>query len=78
MEGGIRPLRGDRVNQRASKHGRRTVPYSVLRELVCNGQRCSEAGSPSEFWVASGSEDRDGGDSSVQLINIGRVGVKSF
>ena len=30
------------------------------------------------FGGLSGSEDRGGGDSSIQFINIGRVGDKSF
>ena len=30
------------------------------------------------FGGLSGSEDRDGGDYSIQFINIGRVGDKSF
>ena len=30
------------------------------------------------FWGVSGSEDRGGGDSSIQFINFGRVGDKSF
>ena len=30
------------------------------------------------FWGVSGSEDRAGGDNSIQFINIGRVGDKSF
>ena len=32
----------------------------------------------SKFWGLSGSEDRGGGDNSVQFINFGRVGDKSF
>ena len=30
----------------------------------------------SKFWGVSGSEDRGGGDNSIQFINIGRVGDK--
>ena len=30
------------------------------------------------FWGVSGSEDRGDGDSSIQFINFGRVGDKSF
>ena len=30
------------------------------------------------FWGVSGSEDRGGDDNSIQIINIGRVGDKSF
>ena len=36
------------------------------------------AGARSKFWGVSGSEDRDGGDNSIQFIDIGRVGDKSF
>ena len=32
----------------------------------------------SDFGGMSGSEDRGGGDNSIQFINIGRVGDKSF
>ena len=32
----------------------------------------------SKFWGVSGSEDRGGGDNSIQFINIGRVGDKCF
>ena len=32
----------------------------------------------SKFWGLSGSEDRGGGDNSIQFIKIGRVGDKSF
>ena len=32
----------------------------------------------SKFWGVSWSEDRGGGDNSIQFINIGRVGDKSF
>ena len=32
----------------------------------------------SVFGRLSGSEDRGGGDNSIQFINIGRVGDKSF
>ena len=35
-------------------------------------------GARSKFWGVSESEDRGGGDNSVQFINIGRVGDKSF
>ena len=40
------------------------------------GKRLS--GARSKFWGVSGSEDRGGGDNSIQSINIGRVGDKSF
>ena len=36
------------------------------------------AGARSKFWGASGLEDRGGGDNSIQFINIGRVGDRSF
>ena len=32
----------------------------------------------SKFWGVSWSEDRDVGDNSIQVINFGRVGDKSF
>ena len=32
----------------------------------------------SKFWGVSGSEERGGGDNSIQFINFGRVGDKSF
>ena len=35
-------------------------------------------GTRSKFWGLSGSEDRGGGDNSIQFINIGREGDKSF
>ena len=35
-------------------------------------------GARSKFWGVSGSEDRGGGDNSIQFINIGRVGDKNF
>ena len=36
------------------------------------------AGARSKFWGVSGSEDRSGGDNSIQFINIGREVDKSF
>ena len=35
-------------------------------------------GARSKFWGLSGSEDKGGGDNSIQFINFGRVGDKSF
>ena len=35
-------------------------------------------GARSKFWGLSGSEDRGGGDNSIQFINFGRVGDKIF
>ena len=35
-------------------------------------------GACSKFWGVSGSEDRGGGDNSIQFINIGRMGDKRF
>ena len=32
----------------------------------------------SKVWGVSGSEDRGGSDNSIEFINIGRVGDKSF
>ena len=37
-----------------------------------------QAGAHSKFWGLSGSEDRGGSDNSIQFINFGRVGDKSF
>ena len=37
-----------------------------------------EQGARSKFWGVSGSEDRGGGDNTIQFINIGRVGDKIF
>ena len=40
---------------------------------------CSKIlGARSKFWGVSGSEDSGGGDKSIQFINIGREGEKSF
>ena len=36
----------------------------------------NEASALSKFWGVAGSEDRGGGDSSIQFINFGRVGDK--
>ena len=36
------------------------------------------SGARSKFWGVSGSEDRGGGDNSIQFINIRRVGDKNF
>ena len=38
----------------------------------------SRFGARSKFWGVSGSEDRGGGDNSIQFINFGRMGDKSF
>ena len=35
-------------------------------------------GARSKVWGVSGSEDRGGGDDSIQFINIGRAGDKGF
>ena len=35
-------------------------------------------GARSKFWGLPGSEDRGGGDNSIQFINFGRVGDKRF
>ena len=35
-------------------------------------------GARSKFWGVSGSEDRGGGDNSIQFIIIGREGDKNF
>ena len=42
------------------------------------GQMADAPGARSKFWGLSGSEDRGGGDNSIQFINFRRVGDKSF
>ena len=42
-----------------------------------NSERCLKVHVPN-FGGLSGSEDRGGGDNSIQIINFGRVGDKSF
>ena len=37
-----------------------------------------QAGARSKFWGLSGSEDRGEGDNSIQFINFGTAGDKSF
>ena len=44
----------------------------ITQKLFC------VTGARSKFWGLSGSEDRGGGDNSIQFINFGRVGEKSF
>ena len=51
------------------------VFYEDLK-IALLGNRLSSA--RSKFWGVSGSEDRGGGDNSIQFINIGRVGDKNF
>ena len=51
--------------------------------FACSGKyqfpfRKKHTGARSNFWGLSGSEDRGGGDNSIQFINIGGVGDKSF
>ena len=52
------------------------VPFFCLDGVLC----CKNdfPGARSKFWGVSGSEDRGGGDNSIQFINIGREGDKSF
>ena len=40
--------------------------------------RTYRPGARSKFWGVSGSEDRGGGDNSIQFINFERVGDKNF
>ena len=58
---------------------------SSLRKRVVHGAKSRTGprisptlGARSKFWGLSGSEDRGGGDNSIQFINSGRVGDKSF
>ena len=51
------------------------TPNSYTTRLDFNN---SLGGARSKFWGVSGSEDRGGGDNSIQFINFGRVGDKSF
>ena len=46
--------------------------------LYANKKSYENHGARSKFWGVSGSEDRGGGDNSIQLINIGTVGDKRF
>ena len=53
-----------------------------VRDLLFPLLKISKSGSHMvhvpNFWGVSGSEDRGGDDNSIQIINIGRVGDKSF
>ena len=58
------------------------IPH-FLKDLLLPLLKISKSGShmvhvPSFFGGVSGSEDRGGDDNSIQIINIGRVGDKSF
>ena len=46
-----------------------SVPHGIMR---------GRQGARSKFWGVSGSAYRGGGDNSIQFINIGREGDKSF
>ena len=52
------------------------VEYPLFFKYNCFS--CCMNGARSKFWGVSGSEDRGGGDNSIQFINFGRVGDKSF
>ena len=45
---------------------------------IYNSTCTCSLGARSKFWGVSGSADRGGGDNSIQFINSGRVGEKSF
>ena len=65
------------MNYRDSSN--KTVLQNLLK--VGNGfpnNRFPRTGARSKFWGLSGSEDRGGGDNSIQFIKIERVGDKSF
>ena len=53
-----------------------------VRDLLFSLLKISKSGSNMvhvpNFWGVSGSEDSGGDDNSIQIINIGRVGDKSF
>ena len=55
--------------------GEDTVPAS---SVIYSSKSSWQPSARSKFWGVSGSEDRGGGDNSIQFINIGRVGDKSF
>ena len=46
--------------------------------MFANRFAANKFGARFKFWGVSGSEDRGGGDNSIQFINIGREGDKSF
>ena len=48
------------------------------RHLIMKSPSGASLGARSKFWGVSGSEDRGGGDNSIQFINIERVCDKSF
>ena len=54
--------------------------WHIISVTWSNGKNLSNCWSMHipNFWGLSGSEDRGGGDYSVQFINFGRVGDKSF
>ena len=51
---------------------------SLDAQRLSNLMKISSDGARSKFWGLSGSEDRGGGDNSIQFTNFGRVGDKSF
>ena len=55
-----------------------TVKLLVNSKKETNSRVKMGQGARSKFWGVSGSADRGGGDNSIQFINIGREGDKSF
>ena len=53
---------------------------NLCKLIVCGGQtlRSTQQVHVPNFGGLSGSEDRGGGDNSIQFTNFGRVGDKSF
>ena len=52
--------------------------FRPLQDRVDSSISIGRIGARSKFWGVSGSEDRGGGDNSIQFINFGRVGDKRF
>ena len=50
-------------------------PSWIAKFMLC---KINGTSARSKFWGVSGSEDRGGGDNSIQFINFRRVGDKSF
>ena len=63
-----------------AKISRKVVLQPLLNrnELPLTKRKKRLASARSKFWGVSGSENRGGGDNSIQFINIGREGDKSF
>ena len=60
----------------------RSYGFLITKKLIFGFQildlKVHFSGARSKFWGLSGSEDRGGGDNSIQFINIGREGDKSL